>query len=194
MTKFESYLNRRIDGEVPFKKLLEFPKYIEIETGNACNARCPMCTINDWERNFPTMKDDVFYKIADDLINNSHHLKRVSLYRDGEPLLDKKLPSRISYLKSNGVNNISIATNVSLLNEKNSEKLLSSGLDLIIMSIDSLDKEITSTTEDINTITEDVQYTGSDNEGTFFEINAGMVGPRVLFCCIVSSKRITTPI
>ena len=41
-------------------------------------------------------------------------------------------------------------------------------------SIDSLDKEITSTTEDINTITEDVQYTGSDNKGTFFEINAGI--------------------
>ena len=29
-----------------------------------------MCTINDWERNYPTMKDDVFTKIADDLIEN----------------------------------------------------------------------------------------------------------------------------
>ena len=32
-----------------FENLLEFPKYIEIETVNACNARCPMCTINDWD-------------------------------------------------------------------------------------------------------------------------------------------------
>ena len=43
MNKFESYLTRRIDKEVEFKNLLEFPKYIEIETVNACNARCPMC-------------------------------------------------------------------------------------------------------------------------------------------------------
>ena len=49
-----------------YNQLLEYPSYVEIETVNACNARCPMCTINDWERNYPTMKDDVFYKIADD--------------------------------------------------------------------------------------------------------------------------------
>ena len=75
MTKFESYLNRRIDGEVPFKKLLEFPKYIEIETVNACNARCPMCTINDWERNYPVMRDDVFKKISEDIIENKKFVK-----------------------------------------------------------------------------------------------------------------------
>ena len=42
MKNFESYLNRRIDKNDNYKNLLEFPKYIEIETVNACNARCPM--------------------------------------------------------------------------------------------------------------------------------------------------------
>ena len=65
MKNFEPYLNRRIDKKVKFENLLEFPKYIEIETVNACNARCPMCTINDWERNYPIMKDDVWNKISD---------------------------------------------------------------------------------------------------------------------------------
>ena len=64
------------------------------------------------------------------------------MYRDGEPLLDKKLPQRIKYLKDGGVENIGIATNVSLLNEKRSEAMLNSGLDLIMLSIDSLNKEI----------------------------------------------------
>ena len=118
MNKFESYLTRRIDKEVEFKNLLEFPKYIEIETVNACNARCPMFTINDCERNYPVMKDDVWNKVSDDIIENKNHVKRVSLYRDGEPLIDKKMAARIKKLYDNGIKNTSIATNVSLLNEK----------------------------------------------------------------------------
>ena len=29
-----------------------------------------MCTINDWNRNYPVMRDEVFNKISDDLIDN----------------------------------------------------------------------------------------------------------------------------
>ena len=95
MRSFTEYLSKRINNK-NIETLLEFPSYVEIETVNACNARCPMCTINDWERNYPTMKDDVFNKISDELIEYKRYLERVSLYRDGEPLLDKKLPSKIN--------------------------------------------------------------------------------------------------
>ena len=116
--KYKKYLTRRIDNQVKYDSLLEFPKYIEIETVNACNARCPMCTINDLERNYPVMKDDVFNKISDEIIDNKEFIKRVSLYRDGEPLIDKKMPQRINKFFESGIKNTSIATNVSLLNEK----------------------------------------------------------------------------
>ena len=79
MKNFESYLNRRIDKNDNYKNLLEFPKYIEIETVNACNARCPMCTINDWERNYPVMKDDVWNKVSDDIIEIKKLRQRVIL-------------------------------------------------------------------------------------------------------------------
>ena len=137
----DKYLIRRIDKNSSIKDILEFPKYVEIETVNACNARCPMCTINDWERNYPVMKDDVFNKISDELIENKEYLKRVSLYRDGEPLIDKKLAIRINKFFQAGIENTSIATNVSLLNEKRSRDLLEAGLGMIIFSIDSLDKK-----------------------------------------------------
>jgi len=142
MNKLESYLTRRIDKNAELQNLLEFPRYVEIETVNACNARCPMCTINDWERNFPVMRDNVFNKISDELIEYKKYLKRVSLYRDGEPLIDKKLPQRVNKFFINGIKNTSIATNVSLLNEKKSRELLESGLGLVIMSIDSLKKDV----------------------------------------------------
>ena len=143
MNKFENYLIRRIDKQKKsLKDFSSFPSYIEIETVNACNARCPMCTINDWERNYPVMRDDVFNKLSEELIENKKFLKRVSLYRDGEPLIDKKLADRVSKFTDNGILNTSIATNVSLLDEKRSKDLLEAGLGLVIMSIDSLEKDI----------------------------------------------------
>ena len=140
--KYKNYLTRRIDNNDKFENLLEFPKYIEIETVNACNARCPMCTINDWERNYHVMRDDVFNKISDEIIDNKEFVKRVSLYRDGEPLIDKKMPQRINKFFENGIKNTSIATNVSLLSEKKSREILEAGLGMIIFSIDSLQKDV----------------------------------------------------
>ena len=136
------YLNRRISPDESYEQLLSFPRYLEIETVNACNARCPMCTIEDWQRNTPTMKDDLFKHVADEIIDHSDEVIRVSLYRDGEPLLDKKLPNRVAYLKDGGVNATTISTNVSLLTEERSRALLEAGLDMIILSVDSLDKEV----------------------------------------------------
>jgi len=140
--KGNEYLVRRISPQETYEDLIRFPRYIEIETVNVCNARCPMCTIDDWERGAPSIKDDLFKKIADEVIENAHELNRVSLYRDGEPLIDKKLAQRCATLKDGGVKNVSISTNVSLLTEDKSRDLLEAGLDTIIMSIDSLQKDV----------------------------------------------------
>ena len=140
--KLKEYLTRRISPGKAFEQLLKFPPYLEIETVNACNARCPMCTIADWERGHKPMTDKLFGKIAEEVVQHAEDLTRVSLYRDGEPLIDKKLPDRVAVLKSGGIKNVSIATNVSLLTEDKSKDLLEAGLDTIIMSIDSLDKEV----------------------------------------------------
>jgi len=140
--RFHEYLRRRISPSESYQDLLAFPRYLEIETVNACNARCPMCTIADWERGFVPMTDGLFNKIADEIVTHSDEILRVSLYRDGEPLIDKKLPERVARLKEGGIKNTAIATNVSLLNEERARALLHAGLDLIILSIDSLDKEV----------------------------------------------------
>lgn len=140
--KAKDYLRRRISRDEAYDDLLRYPRYVEVETVNACNARCPMCTIDDWERGAPTMKDDLFDKIADDLIAHAGQLRRVSLYRDGEPLLDKRMAERIARLKAGGIAQVSISSNVSLLDEKKAVDLLEAGLDVLIMSVDSLKKDV----------------------------------------------------
>ena len=77
MKKFEEYLVKRIDKNKNYEGLLEYPSYVEIETVNACNARCPMCTINDWNRNYPIMKDNVFNKVSDDLFEKLSNVPKV---------------------------------------------------------------------------------------------------------------------
>lgn len=130
------YLEKRIGGSI--ESLEKFPKYFEIETVNACNARCPMCTIDDWDRRDGLMEDSLFEKIAEEIGKHVDQVKRVSLYRDGEPLIDKKLPQRIKIMKDRGVKKIGISTNASLLTARKSEEILEAGLDEIILSVDSI--------------------------------------------------------
>jgi radical SAM protein with 4Fe4S-binding SPASM domain len=142
MHNHQNYLKSRINPDGGFEELLGFPKYLEIETVNACNARCPMCTIEDWERNIPLMKDEVFEKVLSDIKDHVNELKRVSLYRDGEPLIDKKISKRIASLKKIGVKEVSIASNLALLDEATSLSLLESELDILVCSFDSLNKPV----------------------------------------------------
>ena len=130
------YLERRIGH--PMQTLEAFPSYFEIETVNACNARCPMCTIDDWDRRDGLMADSLFEKIADEIAEHDT-VKRVQLFRDGEPLLDKKLASRTKMLKDRGVKKVGISTNAALLTREKSDALIEAGMDEVILSIDSLD-------------------------------------------------------
>jgi radical SAM protein with 4Fe4S-binding SPASM domain len=136
------YLVRRISPTESYQDLLSFPRFFEIETVNTCNARCPMCTIEEWTRHSPTMKDDLFEKIAAEICDHADQVRRVQLFKDGEPLLDKKLPRRIARMKDGGVKQVGISTNVSLLNERRATDILQAGLDQIILSVDSLNKEV----------------------------------------------------
>jgi radical SAM protein with 4Fe4S-binding SPASM domain len=138
----KQYLRERISPRETYNDLLRFPRYLEIETVHACNARCTICTINEWTRSRKPMEERLFAKIAEELIENKKEIKRVSLYRDGEPLLDPKLPDRIALLGQAGVGDLSISTNVSLLTESRAKDILDAGVDLVIMSIDSLRKDV----------------------------------------------------
>lgn len=142
MNKSQEYLVRRISNKESYSKLLSFPRYIEVETVNNCNARCPMCTIDDWQRKSKPMTDEMFEKIAKEVIEHKDEVKRISLYRDGEPLLDRKLANRVTILKKGGVKGVTISTNVSMLTEEKARDLLVAGIDVVILSIDSLNKEV----------------------------------------------------
>ena len=117
-----------------------FPKYFQIETTRICNAHCPYCASDQWDRSNPFMSDYLFNKVVDELSNYSQWIKWVCVSRAGEPLLDRKLVERVRLLKEAGIRRINVTTNASKLDAKKARELLEAGLDEIMFSIDSVDK------------------------------------------------------
>ncbi len=116
-----------------------FPKTIRIETTNGCNARCVICPHAEMGRKVVNMDDGLFRRIVAECADND--VDTLHLHNFGEPLLDRKLPQRISHCKSLGIRRVKIFTNGSLLTEERARGLIEAGLDEIKISFDGANKE-----------------------------------------------------
>ena len=129
-------------GLLDLSQALRFPRFFEVETVNACNARCAMCTIADWKkRDSYLMSDEVWKKFISEIKQYADWIDRVNVSRDGEPLLDRKLEQKIRSLKKANIRYVTFATNASLLNKERALSLLDSGLDDIMFSVDAARQE-----------------------------------------------------
>lgn len=118
-----------------------FPKYLQIEPTEKCNACCTMCTKSiSKNTHLNTMSEKLFDKIASELKLYSDWIEMVTIQWMGEPLLDKHLENKIRILKKIGIKKVSLSTNVSLLTEERCKSLFEAGLDDLRMSIDSVKK------------------------------------------------------
>jgi len=117
----------------------EFPLHVDIESTNACNLRCIMCTRNFMTEKIGYIDWDLFTKIIDE--GARYDLPSIKLNYRGEPLLHPRLPEMVAYAKERGVLEVQFNTNGLTLNKKMIEQLLDAGLDRIIFSFDGATKE-----------------------------------------------------
>lgn len=130
-------------GTLDYDACLLFPRYFEIETINACNARCIMCTINEWNASKKkVISDALWQKFVENVANYASVIEKITLTRDGEPLLDKKLSQRIQDLKRIGIKKVVIVTNAQILDKNKAQEILESGIDEVMFSIDGYSKEV----------------------------------------------------
>ena len=116
------------------------PKSIGIETTNICNLRCIMCPYPRMTRKKEKMGMPLFKKILDDAL--AFGVKDLELNMYGEPLLDDLIFERIRYAKEKGFYVQLFSNGTLLLLENRISRLLESGLDRIIFSIDSVDQTV----------------------------------------------------
>lgn len=108
------------------------PRVVFIEVTNRCNLLCETCPRTFFEREpLRTLTLDEFITIAEQF----PQMQRALLHGIGEPLLNRKLPQIIRYLKGKDVEVI-INSNGTLLSPTWQEDLVFSGLDEYRCSID----------------------------------------------------------
>ena len=133
-----SYITGSVTGNAVIKGM---PVSINTELTNSCNLKCPNCYSGSglMARKRGYMDIDLFKKVMKEL---SPYLYFINLYFQGEPMLH---PLFFSFV-NNCLNTQSIvSTNGHYLSEENSEKLISSGLNKLIISLDGIDQKTYST-------------------------------------------------
>jgi MoaA/NifB/PqqE/SkfB family radical SAM enzyme len=121
------------------------PYQLVIDTTNACNFKCAFCPTSDREllksvnRPIGTMPFDLFCKIIDDCKQFDSRIRRIDFGKDGEPLLNKRFPDMVRYIKDAGIADmVGVATNAALLTHEMADALVDAGLDLLKVSVEAV--------------------------------------------------------
>ena len=124
------------------------PYVVVVDPASSCNFKCTFCPtghrqlIADTGRYQGTMKWEVFTKIVDDLEEFDDPIRVLRLYKDGEPLLNKRFANMVSYAKQSGyISFIDTTTNASLITPERMGPILEAGLDRINISVDGMTEE-----------------------------------------------------
>ncbi len=111
-----------------------YPYKMVIDTSNVCNLSCPHCYtgIKKYGRGLGFMGFDDFKIIFDKIYK---HVFVLALFNWSEPFLNKNIFDIIKYCKVKKVGTV-ISSNFNVINEGMFEKIIDSGLDHLIVSID----------------------------------------------------------
>jgi len=122
-------------------KVLKYsgPVFISVEPTDFCQLRCPQCPVGMAARNKGALVEDKV--VFDTLTELKKSLIQVIFYFQGEPLLNPRLNEYIRFAHEAGIYT-STSTNAMLLNSDNARKLVESGLDKLIVSVDGATQEV----------------------------------------------------
>lgn len=115
-----------------------YPTHLQVEPGNKCNLRCPLChVVTDGKpQGFLEFAD--FKNLMDEVGDTMLFLH---FWGWGEPFLNQNFLSMIQYAKGKGIKIITSTNGHFFESENNVDALIDSGLDALIFAIDGVDGE-----------------------------------------------------
>lgn len=148
---------------------LSTPFVLIVDPASHCNLKCRFCPtghpdlIKSTGRFQGAMEMDTFKKVIDDLAEFPSPIKVLRLYKEGEPLMNKRLAEMILYARQNKrIRRIDTTTNGVLLTPANSEKIISAGIDQINISVNGMKneqfQEIVKTKVDFDRYVRNIEY------------------------------------
>ena len=138
--------NRQVLGKI---LPLDTPFTVILDAAETCNFKCNYCFRADTDKShWGYAKDnrlmpwDIFVEAVAQIKEFPQAVKQISLSNHGEPLLNRKVPDMVRYIKKQGIlSRVSIHTNASLLDEKYVYDLADSNIDRIVISLQGLNEE-----------------------------------------------------
>ena len=148
---------------------LATPVLIQFFPIYACNFKCSYCTfsVDKSERDFISnsirMDFDLYKKCIDDIAGFPQKTKVIRFVGMGEPLMHTQIADMIAYAKMQNVaERLEILTNASLLTPTLSDKLIASGLDRLIVSLQGTSgtkyQEVCATKIDFTAFVDNLRY------------------------------------
>jgi len=129
-----SYLASSVTGRPDMNGM---PLAVGVELTNNCNLKCPECSSGSGrmtrERGY--LNPELFKRVMKEL---KPYLFNTNLYFQGEPMLH---PGFFSFLEYSIGTHTTVSTNGHFLSEVSCEKIVKSGLDKLIISLDGIDQE-----------------------------------------------------
>lgn len=116
---------------------LPFPDHLDIEVTNACQCSCPMCPRFKMKREVGFMQLWLAEKIASESFGK---VKTCYLHMMGEPLLHPEIGKIVRMFRSSGIWTC-MSTNAQFLTPEKVVELCEAGLDQLIVSMDSIDRD-----------------------------------------------------
>lgn len=118
-----------------------FPQDIIVEASGYCNLRCTMCPYPTLKRPKGEMEFEVFQKIVDEVAAENPS-SRLWLAIMGEPLImGERVIRMMKYAKDKGLAEVILNTNATFMTPDIIPRLIDSGLDKIILSLDAITAE-----------------------------------------------------
>src|SRR5215207_5639912 len=115
---------------------MKLPPYVQIEPVGQCNLRCEMCPVQ-FRKDGPPHGALAFMKweTFTSLLDGFPDLQKIHLQGLGEPMMHPRFFDMVRYATDKGIQ-VTINTNLTLLNPERTERLVNSGLDHLYFSID----------------------------------------------------------
>jgi len=115
------------------------------------------------------MEYELFCKIIDDITGFNKKIKKINIYKDGEPFLNKDVCKMINYAKNKNIaESIETTSNGSLIDENTATDIINSGLDAIRISVEHINdkgyQDITRTFSNYETIKKNVSFLFKEKE------------------------------
>lgn len=129
---------------------LKTPFTLNIFPTNICNFKCKYCAQslghNQLKKNYNISFNNMTIKMIKEISSQAKEFpdpfKLVSFMGHGEPLLNPHLPEMVNIIKESGIaKRIDIITNGSLLTRERGQQLISSGIDVIRISLQGINSK-----------------------------------------------------